>query len=144
MSGDTLGPTGALRRVRLRLTVLYLGAGMLLVLAVCLVAYAATGAIFLRSVDAALERRVAGVLGEDGVLSSPRGAPAGGARRSGHDEDDEDRDERAARLAVDADLAPVFVLPLDRNGALVSAALAGAAPAPPDAAAAASALRQGA
>ncbi|HET7767991.1 MAG TPA: HAMP domain-containing sensor histidine kinase, partial [Chloroflexota bacterium] len=140
-AGPGGGPAAALGSVRFRLTLLYLGAGTVLVALICLVAYLAAAAIFLRNVDAALEQRVAAAL--SGNEAAVADTPASGSGRSSRREDDDEREERAARRAADADLAPVFLLPLDRTGALVGTLLPPPAPLPPDRASAAAALRQG-
>lgn len=136
------------RRLRLRLTLLYLVAALLLVALVGGVSYGLLRESFNQSTDQALNTRMAlefkrfGVPvphellgGSTSVLTT---APTGAVVNNGGDEStDHETDE-----AYNAELAAIFVLPLDAAGAPLPALSASALALTPDRAAAQAALQR--
>jgi len=152
-------------RVRLRLTLVYLVAALALVVAVAASAYGLLGHYLASTTDLALRYRMAlefralGVQPPADLAAAERAwfdaraaagvlpLPARPARESDHDGGrDDDRDgRRRGDDPFDSRLASLFVLRLDRTGALLPGAPgAPAAPLPPDGGAAARAAATGA
>lgn len=137
------------RRLRLRLTLLYLVAGMLLVTLVGGVAYGILRDSFQTSTDQALNKRMAlefqrfGVpppptLGNVATIPSHDAQTTPTSGDGGHEPGEFETDE-----AYNAELAAIFVLPLDASGAPI-ARLSSVVPAlAPDRTAAQAALAQG-
>jgi signal transduction histidine kinase len=152
------------RDLRLHLTGLYLVAALALMLLVGGGAYTLLRYYFQSSTDLALQYRMAQELRQRGLpipaellaadqswaqqhrpqVARPATRTEDEEEPEEHEEDDEDEHDREQRAAAfDADLAALFVLPLDANGRLLLPPGTLAAPIIPDQQAVAVALRQG-
>lgn len=137
------------RRLRLRLTLLYLVAALLLVALVGGVAYGLLRESFQVSTDQALNKRMAlefqrfGVpppreLGDGALVSADGVAPSVPANNGSDESADHETDE-----TYNAELAAIFVLPLDASGAPLASLGSQALAVPPDRVAARTALDRG-
>jgi signal transduction histidine kinase len=145
------------RRLRARLTLLFLLAGLILTGLIDGAVYSLVRYSFQTTTDQALQRKIAlsALASEPQPTATPTPAPtashpaagdegehegngtsaAGESESSGSGETDQER--------YDAELAPVFLVPLDSAGRPLGTAVAGSAPVPPDAAAVTSAEKTG-
>jgi signal transduction histidine kinase len=142
-------------RVRLRLTLLYCAAALVLVVVMGGGAYALLGYYFQTPTDQALHHRMAVEFRQRGAaLPEPLRAAeqawyGAGQTTAGRDsaprDHDRERDEHDdhASEAYDAQLAAIFVLPLRADGSLLSPPTALQPPIAPNTAAAAAALARG-
>jgi signal transduction histidine kinase len=132
-------------RLRLRLTLLYLAAALLLTALIDSGVYALLRYSFQTSTDQALERKIE--LNAQSVVLTEATATATGIARAGEDEEDvegaggeEDEGPAAVSRSVqeeeepgyDAELAPIFLVPLDDGGNSASATPGAPAPLAPN------------
>lgn len=115
-------------RLRLRLTLLYLLSALLLTALIDGGVYVLLQSSFRASTDQALQRKI--VLSAQSLGLAVSASPAAHTGDEAENGDAPAGDEGEDRY--DAELAPVFLIPLDAQGNIVLAAGGAAAPVPPD------------